>query len=74
MLLRIFLKGEWRKKGELDHYIGVTTTKDCPKQFKQLEVAASTWAIFGEAVGPFPDALQNVWGRIYSEWFLFLKL
>jgi AraC family transcriptional regulator len=34
---------------------------------KQLEVAASTWAIF-EAVGPFPDALQNVWGRIYSEW------
>ncbi|HHT7188108.1 TPA: GyrI-like domain-containing protein [Bacillus cereus] len=32
------------------------------------EVAASTWAIF-EAVGPFPDALQNVWGRIYFEWF-----
>ncbi|PFL22504.1 AraC family transcriptional regulator [Bacillus cereus] len=56
------------EKGELDHYIGVATTIDCPKQFKQLEVAASTWAIF-EAVGPFPDALQNVWGRIYSEWF-----
>ena len=41
--------------------------KDCPEQFAQ-QVAASTWAIF-EAVGPFPDALQNVWGRIYSEWF-----
>ena len=27
-----------------------------------------TWAVF-EAVGPFPDTLQDVWGRIYSEWF-----
>ncbi|MED4686740.1 AraC family transcriptional regulator [Bacillus mycoides] len=63
-----FSEGRMEEKGKLDHYIGVATTKDCPKQFKQLEVAASTWAIF-EAVGPFPDALQNVWGRIYSEWF-----
>jgi AraC family transcriptional regulator len=22
-----------------------------------------------EAIGPFPEALQEVWGRIYSEWF-----
>ncbi|MED0979731.1 AraC family transcriptional regulator [Bacillus paramycoides] len=63
-----FSERRMEEKGELDHYIGVATTKDCPEQFKQLEVAASTWAIF-EAVGPFPDALQNVWGRIYSEWF-----
>ncbi len=63
-----FSEGRMEEKGELDHYIGVATTKDCPEQFVQLEVAASTWAIF-EAVGPFPDALQNVWGRIYSEWF-----
>ncbi|HDX9613140.1 TPA: AraC family transcriptional regulator [Bacillus toyonensis] len=63
-----FSEGRMEEKGELDHYIGVATTKDCPEQFAQLEVVASTWAIF-EAVGPFPDALQNVWGRIYSEWF-----
>ncbi|SEB12046.1 AraC family transcriptional regulator [Bacillus nitratireducens] len=63
-----FSEGRMAEKGELDHYIGVATTKTCPEQFKQLEVAASTWAIF-EAIGPFPDALQNVWGRIYSEWF-----
>lgn len=63
-----FSEGRMEEKGELDHYIGVASVEDCPKQFKQLEVAASTWAIF-EAVGPFPDALQNVWGRIYSEWF-----
>ncbi|NWK67553.1 AraC family transcriptional regulator [Bacillus paramycoides] len=63
-----FSERRMEEKGELDHYIGVATTKDCPEQFKQLEVAASTWAIF-EAIGPFPNALQNVWGRIYSEWF-----
>ncbi|MED1608321.1 AraC family transcriptional regulator [Bacillus paranthracis] len=63
-----FSEGRMEEKGELDHYIGVAATKDCPEQFKQLEVAASTWAVF-EAVGPFPETLQNVWGRIYSEWF-----
>ena len=55
-------------KGELDHYIGVATTKECPENLSQLEVAASTWAVF-EAIGPFPETLQDVWGRIYSEWF-----
>ncbi|HHV72534.1 MAG TPA: AraC family transcriptional regulator [Clostridia bacterium] len=63
-----FSEGRMEEKGELDHYIGVATTKECPDNLVQLEVPASTWAVF-EAVGPFPDTLQNVWGRIYSEWF-----
>lgn len=63
-----FSEGRMEEKGELDHYIGVATTKDCPDKLTQLEVPASAWAVF-EAVGPFPDTLQNVWGRIYSEWF-----
>lgn len=63
-----FSEGRMEEKGELDHYIGVATNKDCPDHLTQLEVPASTWAVF-EAVGPFPDTLQNVWGRIYSEWF-----
>ncbi|MCY9589804.1 AraC family transcriptional regulator [Paenibacillus chitinolyticus] len=54
--------------GELDHYIGAATTADCPDHLTQLEVKASTWAVF-EAVGPFPQTLQNIWGRIYAEWF-----
>ncbi|MGG1661553.1 AraC family transcriptional regulator [Brevibacillus sp. NRS-1366] len=54
--------------GELDHYIGVATTKDCPDITAKLEVPASTWAVF-EVVGPFPQTLQDIWGRIYSEWF-----
>ncbi|MGG0176853.1 AraC family transcriptional regulator [Gottfriedia acidiceleris] len=63
-----FSEGRMEEKGELDHYIGVATSNDCPKEFIQLEVSASTWAVF-EAIGKFPDALQEVWGRIYSEWF-----
>lgn len=63
-----FSEGRMEEKGELDHYIGVATTKGCQNNLVQLEVPASTWAIF-EAIGPFPDTLQDVWGRIYSEWF-----
>ncbi|MDF2841340.1 MAG: transcription activator, effector binding [Clostridia bacterium] len=63
-----FSEARMEEKGELDHYIGVATTKECPADLMKLEVAASTWAVF-EAVGPFPDTLQNIWGRIYSEWF-----
>ena len=63
-----FSEGRMEEKGELDHYIGAATTNDCPDRLAQLEVAASTWAVF-TAVGPFPETLQNVWGRIYSEWF-----
>ncbi len=63
-----FSEGRMEEKGELDHYIGVATTQECPENLAKIEVKASTWAVF-EAVGTFPDALQNVWGRIYSEWF-----
>ncbi|WP_026677038.1 AraC family transcriptional regulator [Fictibacillus gelatini] len=63
-----FSEGRMEEKGELDHYIGVATTNECPDQLSALEVPALTWAVF-EAIGPFPDTLQEVWGRIYSEWF-----
>ncbi|MFB7139194.1 GyrI-like domain-containing protein [Gottfriedia sp. NPDC056225] len=63
-----FSESRMEENGELDHYIGVATTNKCPDEFIQLEVTASTWAVF-EAVGKFPEALQEVWGRIYSEWF-----
>ncbi|NHW34286.1 AraC family transcriptional regulator [Paenibacillus aceris] len=63
-----FSEGRMDEKGELDHYIGAATSLECPDHLASLEVPASSWAVF-EAVGPFPDTLQNVWGRIYSEWF-----
>lgn len=54
--------------GALDHYIGVATTKAAPDGLARLEVPPYTWAVF-ESVGPFPETLQNIWGRIYAEWF-----
>ncbi|WP_376739049.1 AraC family transcriptional regulator [Paenibacillus sp. 598K] len=63
-----FSEGRMQEMGELEHYIGAATTMPCPEQFASLEVPATLWAVF-EAKGPFPETLQNVWGRIYSEWF-----
>ncbi|MGI5838382.1 MAG: AraC family transcriptional regulator [bacterium] len=63
-----FSEGRMEEKGELDHYIGVATTNDETAEFNVLKIEASTWAVF-ESIGPFPETLQNVWGRIYSEWF-----
>jgi len=54
--------------GTLDHIIGAATTLAHPENLSRLEVPASTWAVF-ESVGPFPETLQNIWGRIYAEWF-----
>lgn len=56
------------EQSELDYYLGAATSQECPDHFTQLHVPALTWAVF-EAVGPFPDTLQDVWARIYSEWF-----
>lgn len=64
-----FSEQRMEEKGELDHYIGVATTKEFQdNNFAKLEVPALTWAVF-ESVGPFPQTLQETWGRIYSEWF-----
>ena len=63
-----FSERRMEEKGELDHYIGVATSSDETAEFDVLIVEDSTWAVF-ESIGPFPETLQNVWGRIYSEWF-----
>ncbi|WP_394218832.1 GyrI-like domain-containing protein [Halobacillus trueperi] len=63
-----FSEGRMEEKGELDQYIGVATTRENSGDFSKLEVPALTWAIF-ESTGPFPNSLQETWGRIYSEWF-----
>ncbi|MCI1965526.1 MAG: AraC family transcriptional regulator [Oscillospiraceae bacterium] len=41
---------------------------EIPQGMETLEVPKLTWAVF-ESVGPVPDALQDVWKRIFSEWF-----
>ena len=63
-----FSEGRMEERGGLDHYIGIATSNDETAEFDVLNIDANTWAVF-ESIGPFPETLQNVWGRIYSEWF-----
>ncbi|SDY32047.1 MULTISPECIES: AraC family transcriptional regulator [Bacillaceae] len=63
-----FSETRMEEKGGLDHYIGVATTNECPASLTKHEVPSLTWAVF-DSVGPFPETLQDIWGRIYSEWF-----
>lgn len=56
-----------REETEVDQYIGVSTTQPAPAGYDVLEVPESDWGVF-TAVGPFPETLQTLWARIYSEW------
>ncbi|MDR6227513.1 AraC family transcriptional regulator [Desmospora profundinema] len=58
---------EGSEQGELDYYIAAATTQKCPDHLTKLEIPAFTWAVF-EVAGDWPE-VQEVWGRIYSEWF-----
>ncbi|MCL2030998.1 MAG: AraC family transcriptional regulator [Oscillospiraceae bacterium] len=53
---------------EFDYWIAAATTKPCPEGMDALEIPACTWAVF-EAVGPMPGAIQELYGRIFGEWF-----
>lgn len=63
-----FSEGRMAEQGELDHYIGAATRRAVPEGLAALAVEGGLWAVF-ESVGPFPETLQGIWGRIYSEWF-----
>ena len=39
-----------------------------PEGFRRNTIPAGTWAIF-ECKGPMPDAMQNMWHKIVSEFF-----
>lgn len=41
--------------------------KDIPDGFEIWDIEANTWAIF-TCVGAMPNAIQDMWKRIYSEW------
>lgn len=42
--------------------------EEVPGGLIEKEIPAATWAIF-ESVGPMPNAIQEIWERIFSEWF-----
>lgn len=56
--------------GGFDYWIGCMSDLECPQEFEEIYIPASTWAVF-EVIGPMrplPNAMQDIWKRIYSEW------
>ena len=52
---------------KFDYWIAAPTSKVCPPNMYEMEIPASTWAIF-DVTGAMPKAIQDVNRRIYSEW------
>ncbi|MES9525472.1 AraC family transcriptional regulator [Streptomyces capoamus] len=62
------LSDGFEEGSELDYYHGVVTT--AARGFEDLDVLdcpAGTWAVF-ENTGPFPQALQRMWGDVAAQW------
>ncbi len=55
-------------KGIMDYWIAAASNGNVPSGMQSYEVPASKWVIF-EVHGPMPDAMQDTWKKIYSEWF-----
>ncbi|TQR19996.1 GyrI-like domain-containing protein [Psychrobacillus vulpis] len=66
------LLGIWaevnKEKNIMDYYVAAEYSGETPIGLKKIEFAASKWVVF-EVLGPFPSAMANAWGKIYSEWF-----
>ena len=56
--------------GEVFNYaIAVETDRtESESEYDFIQIPAATWAVF-TSTGPMPDSIQDVWGRIYQEWF-----
>ena len=56
--------------GGFDYWIGCMSDKECPEDLEEITIPATLWAVF-EILGPMrplPNAMQDIWKRIYSEW------
>lgn len=51
-----------------EYYIATGSSKEVPEGMSQLIVSGSTYVVF-ECVGKMPEGQQNVWKRIFTEWF-----
>ncbi|WML44196.1 GyrI-like domain-containing protein [Neobacillus sp. PS3-40] len=59
---------ETNSKQVIDYWVATEFDGDTPEELLELEIPKSKWAIF-EVHGPMPNAMQNAWKQIFSEWF-----
>jgi AraC family transcriptional regulator len=53
---------------EFDYFIASSSDSEVPEGMDELVIPASLWVVF-QCVGPMPKAIQDVWKRVYTEWF-----
>ncbi|MFJ5764420.1 effector binding domain-containing protein [Lysinibacillus sp. NPDC093210] len=58
----------YKENNLMDYWIGTDHVGDVPENLLAMEVPASKWVVF-EVHGPMPNAMQNAWKQIFSEWF-----
>lgn len=59
--------GEGAKEWEYGIGCEESLAGEIPEGFLTRDIPAHTWAVF-PCRGAMPDALQQLWGRVYSEW------
>lgn len=52
----------------LTYWVAVESEAAVPEGFSATVIPSETWAVF-TSVGPMPHAIQEVWNRIFQEWF-----
>ncbi|TVX84770.1 AraC family transcriptional regulator [Paenibacillus agilis] len=52
----------------IDYWIGTEYIGETPQPLLEMNIPASKWVVF-EVHGAMPDAMQNTWKKIMSEWF-----
>ncbi|QOR68168.1 AraC family transcriptional regulator [Cytobacillus suaedae] len=52
----------------MDYWVATEYVGNIPQGYDSLEIPTSKWVIF-EVHGAMPDAMQNTWKQIFSEWF-----
>ncbi|TDQ40814.1 AraC family transcriptional regulator [Aureibacillus halotolerans] len=52
----------------IDYWIAAASKQETHEEFSTLKMPAAKWAVF-EVHGAMPHAIQEVWEKIYSEWF-----
>ncbi len=57
-----------KKPDSMDYWIAASCKGEKPEGLESMEIPAAKWAVF-EVHGAMPDAMQNTWKKIFSEWF-----
>lgn len=58
----------YQENGLIDYWIAADHVGEVPENLQSMEIPASKWVVF-EVHGPMPNAMQDTWKQIYSEWF-----